>query len=147
MLCEQQRAPDLEEGGGGSTCEVSATSAGACLSIQPGLDRAETHERLPWLAGRFPFSLHEAVPESEGVPAASTGLRIPNARSRFRIQNLQSQCASLRGSELLVRRERDVFFSHTTQDGAGPPRSFHDQKLLVSVMGSMLHFPRPGEGM
>lgn len=110
VLCEQQRAQDLEEGGGGRTCEVSATSAGARLSTQPGLDRAETHERLLWLAGRFPFSLHEAVPESQGVPAALAGLRIPSARPRLRIQNLQSQCASLRGSELLVGRERDVFF-------------------------------------
>lgn len=68
--------------------------AGTCLSTRPGLDRAETHERLLWLAGRFPFSLHEAVPESEGFPLLRLG-------SGYQVQYPGSESRVFRASELL----------------------------------------------
>lgn len=105
-------------------------SAIAHLNKHPGANRAEIHECLLCLVERFPFYLHKFIPESLVVPAASAGPRIPSARFRFRIQNLLSQWAPLRGPGLLAGKRRAVFFSHMPQDGADPSRFFNDQKHL-----------------
>lgn len=103
----------------------------AHLSKYSGLVRAGNHECLLWLAWEISFYLHESIPESEVVPASSAGFRIPSVRCSFRIQHLQSQQASLRGSGLLAGGE-EMYFSGTCA------RSFNDQKALVSVMGLIL---------